>query len=406
MKQGSVLTKIIFVMLLLALIVYAVCAAVSSMGKAITTVAAITYEVGDGFQATGFVVRDETVLSASGGISVLLREEGERVAKGEILAATYADANAQEAQQRIDALEQELEQYEAVLEAASVTQGNTALDNQIQQNLLHFSVQTVRGNLNTADSYSNALKTLVLQRYLDDTGREAMQSQAQDIRAELANLRTHLVGAVTQRTAECAGYFSGSYDGYEQLLTPKSIMTMSPEMVENLSSMEAAPLDGAIGRLILSPQWYFVCAVPAEKLKGCSVGDWLQVELSYDVSQTLSMCVERISDPVAQMQVLVLSCEDYMADVACLREQTADIAMHTYSGLRIPKQALRFDNDSEEAGVFTLEGVRVKWKPVEIIYETTDYYLVRQDKSSTDHLWSGDEIIVTTMELSDGKVIE
>ena len=72
MKQGATLTKVIILMLLVALIAYAVAAAFSSLKETTATVTAIAYEVGDGFQATGFVVRDEQVLYAPEGINVLL----------------------------------------------------------------------------------------------------------------------------------------------------------------------------------------------------------------------------------------------------------------------------------------------------------------------------------------------
>ena len=100
MKQGATLTRGIILMLLLALIAYGIAAAFSALEKSTATVTAIAYEVGDGFQSTGFVVRDEQILKAPEGINVLLRTEGERVAKGEALAATFADEGAQEAQMR------------------------------------------------------------------------------------------------------------------------------------------------------------------------------------------------------------------------------------------------------------------------------------------------------------------
>lgn len=406
MKQGTVYTKIIFLMLLLALVIYAVVAAFSAMGQAITTVTAIAYEVGDGFQSTGFVVRDETLLTAPGGISVLLRDEGERVAKGETLAATYADSDAQEAQQRIDVLEKELARCEDVLNAVALQQGNAALDEQIQQDIRDLSARTVRGSLSGSASVANELKLLVLRRNLDDADRKAMQTQAQNIRSELANLRTKLAGAVTQKTAECAGYFSGTTDGYENLLSVKSIMTMAPAELHKISELHPEPVSGAIGRLIASPQWYYVCTVPEDELSDASVGDRFGVEFSHDFAETLTMRVERISDPVDGEQVLVLSCGDYMSEATGLRAQSADIVLHTYAGLRVPKRALYFDNETRQAGVYVLEGARVRWKSVELVHETADYYIVLEDKSSTSHLWPGDEIILTTAELYDGKVIE
>lgn len=405
MKQGATLTKFIFLMLLLALIAYGIFAAIASIQGSITTVTAIAYEVGDGFQATGFVVRDETVLPAPTGISVLLRSEGERVAKGEALAATYADTEAQEAQLAIDELEKELQLYETVLSASSIDEGNAVLDDQIQQELLRFTQRTARGDLSSADEGANELKAMVQRRFLDETGREAMQSQAQKLRAELASLRTRLAGAVTQTNADYAGYFSGTADGYESFLTPKSIQTMTVQEFYEVSARTPASVSDTIGRLIGSYQWYFACVVEEEQLDGCEVGSELQVDFAYDFYETLTMTVERISDAFEGKRLVVLSCDDYMEDVASLREQSADVASRVYSGIRVPKQALRYDNATQQPGVFVLEGAQATWKPVEIIYETQDYFLVRQDKSDTDHLWAGDELIITSQELTDGKVV-
>lgn len=406
MKQGATLTKVIILMLLVALIAYGIAAAVASLERTTATVTAIAYEVGDGFQATGFVVRDEQVLYAPSGINVLLRAEGERVAKGEALAATFADTDAQQTQLRIDELEQELARIDAVLDTAPDVRSSAALDSRLQQALLHFTAQTARGDLTAAGDGANDLKALVLSRLLDESGRADMREQASALREELSSLRASLAGAVTQSTAASAGFFSGSADGYESILNAASIGAMSvPDYDALLQRQPEAPA-GAIGRLITSPEWYYVCQVRQEDLKDLRVGDWLSVEFAFDVYGSLRMRVERISDPVDGRQVLALSCEDHMEQAARLRTQQADIILHTYKGIRVPKQALRYDNETGVSGVYVLEGALARWKPVELLYEAQDYYLVREDRSSTATLWAGDEIILTGQELTDGKVVE
>ena len=104
--------------------------------------------------------------------------------------------------------------------------------------------------------------------------------------------------------------------------------------------------------------------------------------------------------------MLALSCSDHMEQAARLRTQQADIVLRSYSGIRVPKQALYYVNDTGETGVYVLEGAVARWKPVEILYEAQEYYLVREDRSSTSKLWAGDEVILTGQELTDGKVVE
>ena len=384
MKQGAKLTRGIILMMLLALIAYGIAAAFSALEKSTATVTAIAYEVGDGFQSTGFVARDEQVLKAPDGINVLLRDEGERVAKGEALAATFA----------------------SVLGTLSTTQGNAALDSQLQQALVDFTAQIVRGNLASAGQNANSLKATVLRRFLDEDGRTAMREQAQSLRGELASLRSRLAGAVTQSVAQRAGFFSGTTDGYERILTVQTVSNISVSDYDEITRMKPEAPSGTLGRLITSPQWYYVCEVSRADLAGCKVGDWLSVEFAFDVYEPLRMRVERISDPVEERQILVLSCEDHMEEAARLRTQQADIILHTYQGVRVPKQAIYFDNDTGTAGVYVLVGAMARWKSVEIIYEAQDYYLVRQDNSNTSNLWAGDEIILTKQEITDGKVME
>ena len=404
MKQGATLTKVIILMLLAALIVYGIAAAVSSLEKTTATVTAIAYEVGDGFQATGFVVRDEQVLYAPSGINVLLCDEGARVAKGQALAATFADADAQQTQLRIDELEQELARIDAVLDSAAAPQTGASQDTRLQEALLHFAAQTARGDLAGADA--NGLKTVVLSRLLDESGRAELREQAGALREELAAQRASLAGAVTQSTAERAGFFSGAADGYEGILDIRRAESMSVQDYDALLQASPEPPQGAIGRLITSPQWYYVCQVRQEDLKGLRVGDWLTVEFAFDVYEPLRMRVERISDPQDGRQVLALSCSDHMEQAARLRTQQADIVLRSYSGIRVPKQALYYVNDTGETGVYVLEGAVARWKPVEILYEAQEYYLVREDRSSTSKLWAGDEVILTGQELTDGKVVE
>lgn len=404
MKQGATLTKGIIVMLLVALIAYAVAAAFSSLKETTATVTAIAYEVGDGFQATGFVVRDEQVLYAPEGINVLLCGEGERVAKGQPLAATFADAGAQQTQLRIDELEQELERIDAVLASAPDVRSTATLDARLQETLLRFTAMTARGDL--ADADAGGLKTVVLSRLLDESGRAELREQSRSMREELAALRASLAGAVTQATAARAGFFSGSADGYEGLLSRRSVQSMTVQDYDALLQERPEAPARAIGRLITSPEWYYLCQVRQEDLKDLRVGDWLTVEFAFDVYEPLRMKVERLSDPREDRQVLTLSCSDHMELAARLRTQQADVILHTYSGIRVPKQALHYVNETKETGVYVLEGAVARWKPVEILYEAQDYYLVREDRSSTSKLWAGDEVLLTGQELTDGKVVE
>ena len=87
-----------------------------------------------------------------------------------------------------------------------------------------------------------------------------------------------------------------------------------------------------------------------------------------------------------------------------LRRVTADIVFKTYSGLSIEPQALYYVDGS--AGVYVREGVRARFKKVNILYEYDGGYVVELDTSSTSNLWPEDEIILTSDDIYAGKVFE
>ena len=102
--------------------------------------------------------------------------------------------------------------------------------------------------------------------------------------------------------------------------------------------------------------------------------------------------------------LLVLSCDRYMQNVTLLRQQSADIVFVSHAGLRVPKSAVHVDKNSQP-GVYVLEGATAVWKPIQILHDNGESYVVELDRTSTSNLWPGDEVIVGAKNLYDGKVV-
>ena len=194
-------------------------------------------------------------------------------------------------------------------------------------------------------------------------------------------------------------------DGYEELLSSQILADMTIDEYNALYQQQVQPPASAIGKMVTSSTWYYVTLVDAQQADLFEKGDRVSVSLAYDFSDELEMTVWRLSDAADGKRLMVLSCNDYIADATKLRGQAADIVAHSHAGLRVPKQAIYYSDDTGSAGVYVLEGTQAVWKNIEIIYDIGESYIVKEDKSSIDNLWPGDEIIITSQELSDGKVV-
>ena len=127
----------------------------------------------------------------------------------------------------------------------------------------------------------------------------------------------------------------------------------------------------------------------------------------------LPMTVSSISSAVDGRSVVTLSSNQYLSYVTLLRSQSVELILRTYEGLRIPKIALRVDENGR-CGVYCRVGLTYYFKPVDVLYQAEDFCLVRPGAidAKTDRelalftLRSNDEVVTSAGEIYNGKVAE
>lgn len=402
MKQGRQYRNLILWIFLAAVVVYFAVAVVSSVYDPLTTATAVEYEAGSGCYTTGYVVRQETLIHSDYGITVLSAAEGSRVIAGGSVATGYLTSGAQERQGRIEELRSKLSQLDYAGQDSGSVSDQATLDTQISDDLLSMSRYLCKRDMNSLSALSPELKGLVLRRCTDDSDRSVLEAQRIALQAELDTLTGEADTDTKPITVSVAGYFSAVADGYENLLTPETLQTMSVQTYESLTAEEIP--ENTIGKLIQGNKWYYVTVIPATQIPELSEGDTVRLTFARDFSGEIEMNVERVGKSEAGYKLLVLSSKRFMQDVTLLRDQSAELAFQTYSGLRVPKEAVHVDENGR-TGVFVLEGAIAKWKYITLLSDNGESYVVMMDKSSTDNLWPGDEIIIHAKNLYNGKVV-
>jgi len=400
-QRGRGILSIVVVLFAASLAVWIGSGLFSGLDKPVRTVRAVEFTAVTGQLCEGFVVRQETVLTADDTITAQLLAEGQKVAAGQIVARGYTSASAQEKQRQISELEDELEQLSyAGAEADAGDQ--IAMDVEIARRLRRSAVLLNQGQYLLASEDAAALKGLLLRRYSTAEELDAIRAEAEAVENQIKALEGELTGAVTEIHTRTAGYFSAAADGLEEVLTPDTITALSVSQVENLQAPSARA--DAVGRIITGDEWFYLCVIDADKLGSVWTGDKATVKFSGENAPTVTMEIRHISQEEDGRVALVLSAERYMHLVTALRQQQAEVIFETYSGLRVPKQAVRVDENGN-VGVYIMESASASWKRVKILYDNGESYVVELDKSSTYNLWPGDELIVSAAELYDGKVV-
>ena len=85
------------------------------------------------------------------------------------------------------------------------------------------------------------------------------------------------------------------------------------------------------------------------------------------------------------------------------RDQPADIILRSYTGLKVPKEALR-QNEDGEWGAYCLEGAQVVFKKITILFQTDSFY-VAKDTGKNGELTRYDKMVVKAKDIENRKVV-
>lgn len=424
MKQGSLNAKIIMLLLLAAVAVCLGAAAWRSFRDPFTTVVSYSYTVDDSLEATGFLARQEQVLTNTGGVVELLPQEGEKVAKGGTVALVYQDSSGLERREQLQQLEMEKEQLEYALERTGAGGGDASqLTGQVLDAIAELRAAVAGRDLTDLERQSMDLKSLVYKREYayGGTGEEsadAIQAALDEVDSQISSLSSQAAQSTQSITASQSGIFSGYVDGYESLLTPEVLETVTPAQLDDLAGQASEEDQTAVGKLITDSTWYFACALPQEDAERLVEGRSVTVRFSRDWSGEVDMTVERVGEPEDGRCAVVLSTDRYLSETTLLRRQTVELVFQSVTGVRVPKQALRVagqtvtdEENGEEStvqvtGVYTLVGEQVEFKPVTVLEQGDTFVLVEAAGSGRAALQPGDVVVVAAEDLYDGKVIQ
>lgn len=382
----------------------------------LVTTLAYPYQVEMTVELSGWVVRNEELLpDEGGGLLRVQRSEGERVSRGGVVAAVYADQASLDRQAEIDSLTSRLEQLHYAQNLAQEMETTQKLDSQISQSLLAYRRYLTADRFYDAGEEGNRLRALVTKRDYTGSGGGDLSAQIQEAEDRIAALRSQATGSVRRITASKAGLYSGEVDGYETVLTPSMLEDLTPSALTGLTADASAV--SQTGKLILGDTWYYAAVIPAETAAALEEQSGLRLRFAKGVDRDLPVKLESVGPREQGQVVAVFRGDSYLRELTLLRQQRAQVVYGSSQGLRVPKEAIRAlrtesDRDTgertaeEATGIYCVVGLNARFKPVEVLYTGDHYVLVRGSSEDTNlRLRSGDEIIVSARDLFDGKII-
>ena len=405
--------------LCLGVAVYIAVSVVRDWEEPLVTTYAYAYTQDVGTEATGLLIRRETVLpDERGGYVDHIVSEGEKAAAGQALALLYSDPSALTTRQSIRSLRAEIEQLEYALASGTQAADVSRLDAQVLSSITALRGLAARGDLSTLEEYTLNLRTLVFKRdytYGNTAAAGQLKQLIEDKQSQLRQLGSSLDQVSRTVYAPASGVFSSSVDGWEDAVSPGMLDKLTAESLSALMARKAADPEGAVGKLITDSTWYFAALLSGADI-GLQEGRTYTLNFAGDYYGQIPMRLERVSLE-GEQTLAVFSCRSHLADTTLLRVQTVDVVTRQLEGIRVPRKALRIetetvagdDGSTREVNhykVYTVIRSQSWGQEVEVLYTDDDFYLVRPvDETASGRLRAGDEVILSSSGIYDGKVV-
>lgn len=427
MKTSNLVIRITVGLLLAVVLAYFGLYIYRSFTGGLTTVRAYEESIDVGVAVSGLVVRQERTLTANTTATLELSPgEGERVSGGGVVATLYTSSAGLETKNSIQALEAELEQLSYAKSSASGISDVAKTESDLLSAIAGLHASASAGDLTSLEDDALRLRALVFKRdYAYSGSTQELDALIARKTQQLDALRASLGAVATVITAPESGVFSAQADGYEELLTPELLEDLTVLELTGLESRAVQPPANAIGKVITSSTWYFAASAPTSEVRNLVEGGQYAISFNRDYTGQALMTLDRRGDDEGGRTLLVFSCRTGLAGTTLLRRQTAELVTRHITGLRIPRSALRalkqnktrtvtdengkkqtVEEEVTVTGVYTVVSRQAEFTPVTVLYQGEDYFLVAPtDPESAGRLRAGDEILVYTAGVTDGKVV-
>lgn len=366
----------------------------------------------------GVFIRDEQVIRYSGnGVLNYNISDGGKLGMGTVIAQVYSSDDQISINREISELETQLGILEKIQNPGTLESAQPLnLSANIEENFRNYIYCR---DMKDYDAIKSDLETLLVEMstYQIITNEVAdFNQQIEDINNQLAQLRQQSVQPVEVIRSDRPAYFASYCDGFEDILKKENISQITIEQLNSVTDDKSTD-STVVGKLIDGYSWY-LAGIVDNSHHDYEVGNWvgLRFEASADTYDAEIIDIHDEGSP--EQSIIILSCSQFNQELVQHRCETVEIIRGDYKGLKVPREAIRFRDVTEEVqstsgdtevtseevinskGVYILKGEQVEFKKIDVIYEGSDYVLSAVHEGDGSYLSLYDDIMIEGVEYS------
>lgn len=363
-----------------------------------TTETATVYSSAEKVTFDGVYIRNETVVNGGkNGVLSYPSQDGSKVAKDSVVAYVYKSDNDIYVNQQIEKLKNEVEILRKEQNpGTTVVAQPEFISSLIDEKYSTITTLVAKGDVSSLENESDNFQMLMGIYQIVIGEEEDYNDRIEQLEKEIKRLEANQNSPIDTITVPNSGYFISYVDGYENILSTDNVSLLTAddikEIIKNEGYNNSKISKKAIGKIVDGYEWKLVGLVnPKDALFN------LGKEVKIKLSSTPNLLTATISDVIEtdnpDENIIVLSCEKLNYNLVQYRTERVEIILDDYSGIKIPRGAIRF-NKNNEKGVYVLLGQKIAFKKIDEIYEC-DEYVLSAINSDTDYISVYEDIILS-----------
>lgn len=391
-----------------------------------TAYRSVAYDV---VKSTALVVRDEEYIPASAnGVLMYAVADGDKITAGGTIATAYRSESDVTNTLRIREIDERiayLEALNAISRSSNV--GLDTVNSQLREKLLTLLDKVNTRSFGSVTSAEEELMTSIYRKQVLTGEQGRFDDKIALLNNEKATLQASVGAPSGEVKSSSSGYFVSSVDGYEHSVDIESLASMRYADFEKIKADNVNP-DAYLGKVIRGVNWYLVCPVTTDEATNISHNSTaVSVRMPYALTEEIPAKVMYVNTTPDQNQAIVVLRCNYMNEaLSKIRNETIEIVVNSFEGLRVSKSAI---HDSEMTrtvtgddgqkrtetrtvqGVYVEYGNELRFRQIVIAYAGDDYVICEEFpdpellfKGSTVLLY--DQVVTEGGDLYDGKLFK
>lgn len=357
----------------------------------------------------GIFIRDEKMITFSGnGVLSYNVADGGKVGNNTIIAEVYPDDEQIGRNREIDRLEKELDILKKIQNPGTLESAQPA---SLSENIGESYRSLIYSrDMHNYDELRDEMENLVvyMSTYQIITKNvTGFEQQITDINAELAELKAESVQSTELVKSNESAYFVSYCDGYESELTPDRLDEITIADINSITDRRSND-NTIVGKMINGYSWYLAGVVDNSR-KEYAVGNDVQIKFDSSDENFDAVITDVRDEGNPEQSIIIMECSQFNYDLVQHRAENAKLIKGKYSGLKVPRDSIRFDDIEEDVynekgevtgskvtnfkGVRILKGEQIVFKKIDVIYEGSDYVLSRVHDDDSSYLALYDDII-------------